>query len=225
LPFSKHGSRLSTRSWRNRLGPSSGWTAWKGKCTGSLVHSSPSLGESESTTPSNSCQRGGTSLLLLQQALRTRDLHPPPPLLEFPMDEDDSDSGVPALSVNTRMTPLDVQDVGPAPMFRSESAAVPVPEPAPAPSSVDPPHPPTVEVIPATPQGSQKLAGPTPIAPPVHRTSPPLAAIAEAQPPPPPPPPHPVPCGRSRTPAINASRLGIREGPTTRARSRSKTLI
>jgi len=147
----------------------------------------------------------------------------PSPLLEFPMDEDDPDSGVPASSVNTRTTPSDVQDVGPAPTFRSESAAVPVPEPAPAPSSVDPPHPPTLKVIPATPQGSQKLAGPTPIAPPVHRTSPPLAAIAEAQPPPPP--PHPVPRGRSRTPAIDASRLGIREGPTTRARSRSKTPI
>ena len=98
----------------------------------------------------------------------------PSPRLEFPMDEDDPDSGVPASSVNTRMTPSDVQDVGPAPTFRSESAAIPVPVPAPAPSSVDPPHPPTVKVIPATPQGSQKLAGPTPIAPLVHRTSPPL---------------------------------------------------
>ena len=91
-----------------------------------------------------------------------------PPFLEFPMDEDDPDSGVPASSVNTRMTPSDVQDVGPAPTFCSKSAAVPVPKPVPAPSSVDPPHPPTVKVIPATPQGSQKLAGPTLITPLVH---------------------------------------------------------
>jgi len=147
----------------------------------------------------------------------------PSPLLEFPMDEDNPNSGVPASSVNTRMTPLDVQDVGLAPTFCSESAAVPVPEPAPTPSSVDPPHPPTLKVIPATPQGSQKLTGPTPIAPVVHQTSPPLTAIAEAQPPPPP--PHPVPRGWSRTLAIDVSRLGIREGPTTHARSHSKTPI
>jgi len=81
LPFSKHGSRLSTRSLRNRLGWSSGWTAWKGKCTSLLVYLSPSSAASELTTASNSCQRGGNSLLLLQQALSTRDLHLPPPSL------------------------------------------------------------------------------------------------------------------------------------------------
>ena len=145
----------------------------------------------------------------------------PSPLLEFPMDED-PDSGVPSSSVaNTRTTPSDVK-VGLTLTPISESAAVPVAvrEPAPASSSADPLHPPTVTLIPATPQGSQKLTGPTLIASVVHRTSPPLTAVAEA-----PPPPHPVPRGRSRMPAIDPSRLGIREGPTTRARSRSKTPI
>ena len=139
----------------------------------------------------------------------------PSPLLEIPMDEDDADLGVPSSVADTWTTPSDVQEVAATTAAISDPIPDPVPDPitvlAPAPS-VDSLHLPTVNLIPATPQGSS-----------VSHQPPLPTAIAEAQAAPPP--PCPVPHGHSRTPAVDPSRLGLREGPTTRARSCSKTPI
>ena len=175
----------------------------------------------------------------------TRSTSPSTPLyLDIPMEEDDAGSGIQSVAA-TRTTRSDCQqdirmvEVEPSAMS-SESHHIPAhvpahnivaPVPAPPPASVNnpvpvpaptvgPAPPPTFNLIPATPQGSQVFAVPTPTPPvPPRHTPPPTAAGEE------PPAPSKVPRGRSRTPAINTSRLAVRDGPTTRSRSRSATPI
>src|SRR6266511_3375566 len=164
--------------------------------------------------------------------------------LDILMKEDDAGSGIQSVAA-TRTTRSDCQqdirmvEVEPSAMS-SESHHIPAhvpahnivaPVPAPPPASVNnpvpvpaptvgPAPPPTFNLIPATPQGSQVFAVPTPTPPvPPRHTPPPTAAGEE------PPAPSKVPRGRSRTPAINTSRLAVRDGPTTRSRSRSATPI
>src|SRR6266508_2950909 len=163
----------------------------------------------------------------------TRSTSPSTPLyLDIPMEEDDAGSGIQSVAA-TRTTRSDCQqdirmvEVEPSAMS-SESHHIPAhvpahnivaPVPVPAPT-VGPAPPPTFNLIPATPQGSQVFAVPTPTPPvPPRHTPPPTAAGEE------PPAPSKVPRGRSRTPAINTSRLAVRDGPTTRSRSRSATPI
>jgi hypothetical protein len=135
--------------------------------------------------------------------------------LQLPMDEDDDALGVTPPSVqDTRTTPSDVNpDIRMAEVAERTPLAGPEPT-ALASAATDPAL--TVHVTPATPHGSQHLAGPPPTLPgPIPTLPTPstcLPPIAEAVPP---------PRHRSRTPA--RSLLDVPVGATTRARSRSKT--
>ena len=159
----------------------------------------------------------------------TRSASPSTPLL-LPMDEVDADVGTASSVPDTRTTPsdfgLDIRMGDDRPILAESGTSVPnecaaIPAPAAAapaaagaaaavhPASVPPPVPaPTVNVIPATPQGSQDTAIPTP--------TPALPASSPAEETVPPP---RNPRSRSRTPAT----LLRVDGPTTQTRSRSKT--
>ena len=146
----------------------------------------------------------------------------PLPTTPVAMDEDPSEPEV--LSITDTETTSEVPEVR---MEAEPPFAIVVPEsPAPEPEAivVDPP---AINLIAATLQGSQELVAtsPTPIPPVLPRGSLP----PDPQPGPPITPPVAT-RGRSRTPAIQGegsegSRLGVHQGPTTRARSRSKTPI
>jgi hypothetical protein len=163
-----------------------------------------------------------------------RRLSPPPALpttrsaspmtpMELPMDEDEEDMGLELSSaVGTRTTPLDHQVERMEAPIPSGSGSVLMPDPAPL--AANPPPPPvpspigpTLNVVPATPHGSQEVAIPTPAVPSPAVPSPAAAMIVDPLPPPP-----RVIRSRSRTPA--AALLGV-ENRATRSRSRSKTPI
>ena len=150
--------------------------------------------------------------------------------LELPMDEDEDDVVVASSSAqDTRTTPSDADmdirmtDVayippGSALGLVPERSAPPVAAHVPLPMAPVFPAPtvptssvptPTVQLIPATPQGSQDVASPLPTpAPP-----PPNVAGVDSVPP-------PLARKRSRTPAVGHLEV---EARTTRARSRSKS--
>jgi hypothetical protein len=154
--------------------------------------------------------------------------------------DDESDVGIATPSAqDTRTTPSDLNtdvrmaDVGPiltgsAPPVVPIQAPGPPPFPQPPPASTHTVPQPTVNVIPATPQGSQKSNVPTeaPSVPRPRPSPPPPPTEVESIPPPLPtegesiPPPPRNPRGRSRTPA--AALLAVESSRTTRSRSRSK---
>jgi hypothetical protein len=152
--------------------------------------------------------------------------------LELPMDEDDTDFGNAASApdtpsdVNADPRMVEVVRVASGSSLQAPAPQPPVPiaasDSAPQPPLL-PPTPvaaPTVNVIPATPQGSQTLTNTATSAVLAPIPSPPPPAATEGE-------------GfprirlqnrsRSRTPAV--ALLGVQEGRTTRARSRSKTPI
>ncbi len=77
----KQESRPLTRSPTKRLGRASGWMPWKDKCTGLLVHWSPSWGVSALTTGSDSCRTRGGSGIDAHLPSWQAPLDPPPPPL------------------------------------------------------------------------------------------------------------------------------------------------